>query len=540
MRAKTRIKVKCMISSMLYWFDLKFSVPSKEKDREFSNKISIVWFYFFLASLLVVCSPSHSAGHQPVSSSCDPEYFESEDCVEALLSLEEFVEILADLKIHSTADFISLKRDGAIPDGITGRPLQIYPDLKGEWSHLWDRVHDIRVIRGENPEERRRGRKGPSVKELENFIQGMVNELDEHGLAGEDIPEEEFPEKIGDDIRSQNGRGKKIRSVRSDRGRDRTKGKKSGSTETPAGLSSGTSQRTAEPSHRDFQEEKKKKLLELIAENNRITIAEMATEMSLSRPTIDRMIAGLKQEGRLTRIGGKKTGYWQILQEGDQPDDLQKEMREKLLGLIAENNRITGFEMAEEMGLSRTTIYKIIAGLKQDGRLTRIGGDVGGYWQILQEGDQPDDLQKERREKLLGLISENRRITIAEMATEMSLSRATINKMIAGLKREGCLAKVGSTAYGYWQVLQEGDQPDDPQKEREEKLLGLIVENAGITIAEMATKMSLSRPTIERMLAGLKQEGRLTRIGGKKSGYWQILQEGDQPDDLQKERKNSS
>ena len=95
--------------------------------------------------------------------------------MEVLLPLKEFVEALADLKVYSTGDFISLKRKGDIPDGITDRPLQAYPELKGEWRHLWGRVHAIRLVRGEHLEER----KPPSVEDLESFIRGMANGLDE-------------------------------------------------------------------------------------------------------------------------------------------------------------------------------------------------------------------------------------------------------------------------------------------------------------------------------------------------------------------------
>ena len=80
--------------------------------------------------------------------------------------------------------------------------------------------------------------------------------------------------------------------------------------------SSGAPRKAAKPSHRDFQEEKKEKLLELTAENDRITINEMAEEMSLSKATINKMIAVLKQEGRPARMGTNRNGYRVILENG--------------------------------------------------------------------------------------------------------------------------------------------------------------------------------------------------------------------------------
>ena len=367
--------------------------------------------------------------------------------MEALLPLKEFVEVLADLKIYSTGDFISLKRKGDIPDGITDRPLQVYPELKGEWSHLWDRVHTVRLTGGENPRERQ----SSSVKEVAGFIQGVVDELDEHELGGEDISEEEFPEGIEDG--SQKESGEEGESVKSYRGQ--TEGKKSGRNEVPVGESSSISQKVADPSHRDFQEERKRQLLELIAENNRITIDEMVTAMGLSRYKINKVITVLKREGRLARIG-TIGGYWQILQEGDQPDDPLEENKKKILELIAKDEEVTAVEIAEETGLSRYAVDNVITVLKREGRLARIG-TIGGYWKILQERDKPDDPLKERKKKILELIGEDAEITIDKMAEKMNLSRAPVDRMIAGLKREGHLARIG-TKNGYWKILQEGDR----------------------------------------------------------------------------------
>ena len=268
----------------------------------------------------------------------------------------------------------------------------------------------------------------------------------------------------------------------------------------------------------------------MTAENGKITIAEMAEEMGLSKTTINEVISALKQEGRLARIGGNKSGYWQALQEGESPDayDPYKERTKRLLELIAENGKITIAEMAEEMGLSKNAINKMIAVLKQEGRLARIGGNKSGYWQALQKGESPDsyDPYKERKKRLLELTAENKRITIAEMAEEMSLSKNTIDKMIAVLKQEGRLARIGSDKSGYWQILREGESPDayDPHKDRGEKILALAAKNKTITTAEMAEEMSLSKSTIKREISALKQEGRLARIGVNPNGYWAILE----------------
>ena len=107
--------------------------------------------------------------------------------MELPLPLKKFTEILADLRVYSTVDFISLRREGEIPDEITGQPLRAYPELQGKWSHLWDRVRAIRRANGEEPEEREKA----SLGELEALMREPVNKLN-----GESMPKEESLEEI--------------------------------------------------------------------------------------------------------------------------------------------------------------------------------------------------------------------------------------------------------------------------------------------------------------------------------------------------------
>ena len=221
----------------------------------------------------------------------------------------------------------------------------------------------------------------------------LTNNLTKYDLVGEDIPEEGVPEEIeGHTNKLEDGSQEERRegggSVKSYR--DRTEdheqeGKKSGRAEAPAGSSSGASRKSAKLSDYDSPEKREKKILELVAEDPEITIAQMVKETKLSRATIDRTIVVLKKEGRLARIGAKTGGYWQILQKGDTPDDPLQERKEKLLELIAENNRITKAQMAEKMKVSKSTIDRMLTELKQEGRLARVGEKADGYWQILQQ-----------------------------------------------------------------------------------------------------------------------------------------------------------
>lgn len=54
------------------------------------------------------------------------------------------------------------------------------------------------------------------------------------------------------------------------------------------------------------------------------------------------------------------------------------------------------------------------------------------------------------------------------------------------------------------------------------KLLALIRENPSITISQMAGKLDVSTRQAERLVAELKKQGRLVRIGAKRNGRWEV------------------
>ena len=56
---------------------------------------------------------------------------------------------------------------------------------------------------------------------------------------------------------------------------------------------------------------------------------------------------------------------------------------EKILELLKENNKLTTDEVAEKIGITRRAVEKNIEKLKSKGKLTRIGADNGGYWQVI-------------------------------------------------------------------------------------------------------------------------------------------------------------
>jgi len=54
------------------------------------------------------------------------------------------------------------------------------------------------------------------------------------------------------------------------------------------------------------------KILDLINENNEITIPELSNRIGVTERTIERNIRKLRKEGKLKRVGGAKGGHWKL------------------------------------------------------------------------------------------------------------------------------------------------------------------------------------------------------------------------------------
>lgn len=55
------------------------------------------------------------------------------------------------------------------------------------------------------------------------------------------------------------------------------------------------------------------KVLEYIRETPTITLAMLATKLSVTKRTVDRVIKELKEQGIIERVGSDRKGYWKII-----------------------------------------------------------------------------------------------------------------------------------------------------------------------------------------------------------------------------------
>ena len=54
--------------------------------------------------------------------------------------------------------------------------------------------------------------------------------------------------------------------------------------------------------------------------------------------------------------------------------------------------------------------------------------------------------------------------------------------------------------------------------------MALIEETPAITQNEICSKIDMSRATVQRCIKVLVERGKITRVGGKRYGHWEIKQ----------------
>jgi len=59
---------------------------------------------------------------------------------------------------------------------------------------------------------------------------------------------------------------------------------------------------------------------------------------------------------------------------------------EKIVRLMKANPYITNKELAEVCGITEDGVYWNTKKLKKNNRIRRIGGDKGGYWEVIENG----------------------------------------------------------------------------------------------------------------------------------------------------------
>ena len=64
---------------------------------------------------------------------------------------------------------------------------------------------------------------------------------------------------------------------------------------------------------------------------------------------------------------------------------------------------------------------------------------------------------------------------------------------------------------------------NDRLTKTEQTILTLLIENNDYTANELASKIHVTRRTIERSISGLQKKGKIERIGSKRNGKWSVI-----------------
>ena len=127
----------------------------------------------------------------------------------------------------------------------------------------------------------------------------------------------------------------------------------------------------------------RKKILELMEKNSKITKSELSEKLSISTTAIDTNIKYLRENKLIERDGAAKGGTWKILLDSQKLGDELSENRKRILKLMKENSKITKSELSKNLGISTTAIENNINYLRENKLIERVGPDKGGSWKIL-------------------------------------------------------------------------------------------------------------------------------------------------------------
>jgi ATP-dependent DNA helicase RecG len=67
----------------------------------------------------------------------------------------------------------------------------------------------------------------------------------------------------------------------------------------------------------------------------------------------------------------------------DVTENVTENREQSILNLILTNKYITTTKLAQMLNVNRRTIARDIESLKNEGKLIRVGGDKGGYWDVI-------------------------------------------------------------------------------------------------------------------------------------------------------------
>lgn len=153
-------------------------------------------------------------------------------------------------------------------------------------------------------------------------------------------------------------------------------------------------------------------------------------------------------------------------------------------------------------------------------------------------GKTLDKMAGKTPDRVLQAIAADPEATLTDIAERIGKSHSAVERAVARMVHEGRLRRAGSRKGGRWVVSSDGEggglpaghvmvseelpvqTTDEMSVEMSVRLLQLLGEDPGMTLAQAARVAGKSLRTVERAAARLVREGRLERVGPRKGGRW--------------------
>ena len=181
------------------------------------------------------------------------------------------------------------------------------------------------------------------------------------------------------------------------------------------------------------------------------------------------------------------------------------------------------FEFSENFLTVRLPYNSLVSEYSLD---RQIGGVSGGVSVDVVEND---DIAL-----ILEAIGKVKTATTIEITEMTKIPKRTVERRLASLKQSGTIARVGSDKYGHWEIISKSEEHTEfggvnggvnggvSADDHLQSILVHLKKAKTATTAEIASATGISKRTVERRLALLKQSGAIMRVGSDKNGHWEI------------------
>ncbi len=156
-------------------------------------------------------------------------------------------------------------------------------------------------------------------------------------------------------------------------------------------------------------------------------------------------------------------------------------------------------EIADELGVSPITIERDINFLRREGKID----DGQTRMKSIKQRERRKDKVEVRKKQIQNLYELGK--TQTEIAKELHVSQPTVSNNIKQLKKEGILIE----------ELRKSKKRHIPRTNRRKEQIKLLYE-AGKTQMEIAKELHVSQPTVSNNIKELKKEGKIPKLPEKK------------------------